>query len=121
MVHETSCVTGINLHVTLAPVSSQKVTPASTVLEGQERPQGVIGLGAGELHHNGTHWRLLLISRKDRVPNWNVRAIQRLRCQLGRFDFGRQLTSDAEHWPTSTGQFADGCDPSGPNWAGSGW
>ena len=25
---------------------------------------------------------------------------------------------DAEHWPTSTGQFADGCDPSEPNWAG---
>jgi hypothetical protein len=21
-------------------------------------------------------------------------------------------------WPTSTGQFADGCDPQAPNWAG---
>ena len=35
-----------------------------------------------------------------------------------RFDFGGQLAPDAEHWPTSTGQFADGCDPSEPNWAG---
>jgi hypothetical protein len=31
---------------------------------------------------------------------------------------GGQLASDAEHRPTSNGQFADGCDPSEPNWAG---
>jgi hypothetical protein len=38
----------------------------------------VIGLEGGELHHNGTHWRSLLILRKDRVPNRSVRTIQRL-------------------------------------------
>jgi hypothetical protein len=77
----------------------------------------VIGLG-GELHYNGTHRRSLLIQRKDRVPNRSVRTIRRLRCQLSRSDFGGQLASDAEHWPTSIGQFSDGCDPSEPNWAG---
>ena len=39
---------------------------------------GVIGLEGGELQHNGTHWRSLLIQRKDRVPNRNVRTIRRL-------------------------------------------
>jgi hypothetical protein len=38
----------------------------------------VIGLEGGELHHNGAHWRSLLIQRKDRVPNRNVRTIRRL-------------------------------------------
>ena len=38
----------------------------------------MIGLEGGELHHNGTHWRSLLILRKDRVPNRSVRTIQRL-------------------------------------------
>ena len=38
----------------------------------------MVGLGGGELHHNGTHWRSLLIYRKDRVPNRNVRTIRRL-------------------------------------------
>ena len=38
----------------------------------------MIGLEGGELHHNGTHWRSLLIYRKDRVPNRNVRTIRRL-------------------------------------------
>ena len=33
------------------------------------KPQGVIGLEGGELHHNGTHWRSLLIQRKVRVSN----------------------------------------------------
>jgi hypothetical protein len=56
----------------------------------------VIGLKGGELHHNGTHWRPLLIERKDRVQKRSVRNIQRLRCQLGRFDFGGQLAPDAE-------------------------
>ena len=79
----------------------------------------MIGLEGGELHHNGTHWRSLLISRKDRVPNRNVRTIRRL-CAAGLV--GSTLVGswlpDAEHWPTSTGQFADGLDPSEPNWAG---
>ena len=44
-----------------------------------------------------------------------MRTIRRL---LSRSDFGGQLAFDAEHWPTSTGQFSDGCDPSEPNWAG---
>jgi hypothetical protein len=38
----------------------------------------VIGLEGGELHHSGTHWRSLLIQRKDRGPNRNVRTIRRL-------------------------------------------
>lgn len=57
----------------------------------------MIGLEGGELHHNATHWRSLLIYRKDRVPNRNVRTIQTLRCQRSRFDFGRLLAPDAEH------------------------
>jgi hypothetical protein len=77
VVHGASCVTGIDLHITLAHVSSK--SPSSLELEGQVRPQGVIGLEGGELHHNGTHWRSLLIQRKDRVPNRNVRTIRRLR------------------------------------------
>jgi hypothetical protein len=36
-------------------------SPSSFALEGQGRPQGVIGLEGGDLHRNGTHWRLLLI------------------------------------------------------------
>jgi hypothetical protein len=42
----------------------------------------VIGLKGGELHHNGTHWRPLLIERKDRVPNRSVRNIQRCAASL---------------------------------------
>jgi len=42
----------------------------------------VIGLGGGRLHHNGTHSRSVLIQRKDRVPNRNVRTIRRL-CVAG--------------------------------------
>jgi hypothetical protein len=45
----------------------------------------VIGLEGGDLHHNGTHWRSLLISRKDRVPNRNMRTIRRL-CAAGSAD-----------------------------------
>src|SRR5258705_6583447 len=55
-----------------------RAPPVSTALEGQGRPQRVIGLEGGELHHNGTHWRSLLIWWKDRVPNRNVRTIRRL-------------------------------------------
>jgi hypothetical protein len=62
----------------------------------------VIGLEGGELHHNGTHWRSLLIQRKDRVPNRSVRTIQRLRCQLGRFDFGGQLAEPGRLQPASS-------------------
>jgi hypothetical protein len=29
----------------------------------------MIGLEGGELHHTGSHWRSLLICRKDRVSN----------------------------------------------------
>src|SRR5260370_41776729 len=60
------------------PSPCTRTPPAWTALEGQARPQGVIGLEGGELHHNGTHWRSLLIQRKDRVPNGNVRTIRRL-------------------------------------------
>jgi len=77
VVHVASRVTGIDLHITPARVSSK--SPSSLELEGQVRPQGVIGLEGGELHHNGTHWRSLLIKWKDRVPNGNVRTIRRLR------------------------------------------
>src|SRR5258708_36068415 len=61
-----------------SPCYLTRAPPAWTALEGQGRPQGVIGLEGGELHHNGTHWRSLLILRKDRVPNRSVRTIQRL-------------------------------------------
>jgi hypothetical protein len=36
-------------------------SPPSFALEGRGRPQEVIGLEGGDLHRNGTHWRLLLI------------------------------------------------------------
>ena len=57
----------------------------------------MIGLGGGELHHNGTHRRSLLNYRKDRVPNRNMRTIRRL-CAAGstRFDLGGQPAPDAE-------------------------
>jgi len=75
----------------------------------------VIGLEGGDLHHNGTHWRSLLISRKDRVPNRNMRNIRRL-CAAGSADSilagSRYLTRNF------TGRFTDGLDPSEPNWAG---
>ena len=37
---------------------------------------------------------------------------------LGWFDFGGQQAAWRRTWPASTGQIADGCDPSEPNWAG---
>jgi hypothetical protein len=57
----------------------------------------MIGLEGGDLHHNGTHWRSLLISRKDRVPNRNMRTIRRL-CAASLIGsiFGGQLAPDAE-------------------------
>ena len=86
VVHGARRVTGIDSHINPAPVST-KAPPAWTALEGQGRPQGVIGLGGGELHHNGTHWRSLLNLRKDRVPNGNVGTIRRLRAaSASRFD-----------------------------------
>src|SRR5258705_6546842 len=97
-----------------------RAPPVSTALEGQGRPQRVIGLEGGELHHNGTHWRSLLIWWKDRVPNRNVRTIRRLCAAslVGSTLVGSWLP-DAKHWPPiSTGKFAVGCDPSEPNWAG---
>src|SRR5437588_530390 len=50
----------------IAPGSCElkRAPPAWIVLEGQGRPQGVIGHEGGELHHSGTHWRSLLIQRK---------------------------------------------------------
>ena len=71
----------------------------------------MIGLEGGEPDHNGTHWHSQLIRRKGRLPNRSVRTIQRLGCQFSRADFGGQLASNAEHWPTLTGLFAKGCDP----------
>ena len=70
--------TGIDIHITLVSLLRSKEPLQLGPLEGQGRPQGVIGLEGGELHHNGTHWRSLLILRKDRVPNRSVRTIQRL-------------------------------------------
>ena len=61
---------------------AQKEAPPASHWRGKGRPQGVIGLEGGDLHHNGTHWRSLLISRKDRVPDRNMRRIRRL-CAAG--------------------------------------
>jgi hypothetical protein len=69
----------------------------------------VIGLEGGGPDHNGTHWHSQLIRRKGRLPNRSMHTIQRLGCQSGRLWW--QLASVAEHWPTSTGRSADGCDP----------
>jgi hypothetical protein len=117
VVHGASCVTGIDLHFTLAPVSSKE--PFQLRAGGaRERPQGVIGLEGGEPHHNGTHWRLLLIQRKDRVPNRNVRTIRRLCAAslLGSILAGSwRLTPNLAGF---TGRFPDGLDPSELNWAG---
>jgi hypothetical protein len=46
--------------ISASPLFAHK-SPSSLELEGQGRPQGVIGLEGGELHHNGMHWRALLI------------------------------------------------------------
>ena len=57
----------------------------------------MIGLGGGELHHNDTHWRSLLIQRKDRVPNGSVRPIRRLcAASLVGSTLVGQLAPDAE-------------------------
>ena len=76
----------------------------------------MIGLEGGDLHHNGTHWRSLLISRKDRVPNRNMRTIRRL-CAAGTVGWvwwavGCLTRNEADF------KFADGRDPSAPNWPG---
>jgi hypothetical protein len=76
VVHGASCIAGIDLHIAPAHVSSKE--PLQLGAGGAREAAGVIGLGGGELHHNGTHWRSLLIQRKDRVPNRNVRTIRRL-------------------------------------------
>jgi hypothetical protein len=49
---------------------------------GKGKPQGAIGPQRGTPHPNGAHWRSLLIRRKDRAPNRNVRTIRRL-CVTG--------------------------------------
>jgi hypothetical protein len=78
----------------------------------------VIGLEGGDLHHNGTHWRSLLISRKDRIPNRKMRTIRRL-CAAGSADSiltgSRYLARNVAYF---AGQFTDRLDPSEPNWAG---
>ena len=78
VVHRASGVTGINLHITLAPVSAEKPLQLGPRWRGKGRPGGVIGLEGGELHHNGTQWRSLLIWRKDQIANRSVRTIRRL-------------------------------------------
>ena len=72
VVHRACCVTGIDLDITLTPDSSKEPLQLGPRWRGKWRPQGGIGLGGRELHLNGTHWRSLLIQRKDRVPNGNV-------------------------------------------------
>ena len=47
VVHGASCITGIDLHITLAPVSSQEPLQLGPRWRGKGRPQGVIGLGGG--------------------------------------------------------------------------
>jgi hypothetical protein len=119
VVHGASCVTGIDLDITLAPVSSKEPLQAGPRWRGKWRPQGGIGLGGGELHLNGTHWSSLLIQRKDRVPNGNVCTIQRLcAASLDRFDVGGQWALTLNPRPTPTGQYPDSCDPSEWNWVG---
>jgi hypothetical protein len=118
VVHGASCVTGIDFHITLVTVGSEKPLQPGPGWRGKGRPEGEIGLGEEELHHNGTHWRSLLIQRKDRVPNRRVRPIRRLCAPARSVPLWWQLASDAEHWPpTSTGKFADGSVPSKPTWA----
>ena len=112
-----SCVTGIDLHITLAPVSAEKPLQLGPRWRGKGRPGGVIGLEGGEPHHNGTHWRELLIWRKDRVPNRSVRTIRRL-CAASLV--GSTLVGSwrlEQNLPASTGRFVDGCDTSESNWA----
>jgi hypothetical protein len=77
----------------------------------------VIGLGGGELHHNRTHWRSLLSWWKVGVPNGNVLTIQRL-CAAYSVRLWWAARCLTKNLPTSTGEFADGCDPSESNWAG---
>ena len=48
MVHGASCFAGIDLHSTLAPVSSQEPLQRGPRWRGKGRPQGVIGLGGRE-------------------------------------------------------------------------
>jgi hypothetical protein len=52
---------GIDLHITLAPVSSKEPLQLRSRWRGKERPVGWIGLEGEEPHHNGAHWRSLLI------------------------------------------------------------
>jgi hypothetical protein len=117
VVHGASSVTGIDLHIAPAHVSSKEPLQlgagGAREAAGSDRPRG-----RGDLQHNGTHWRSLLIQRKDRVPNRNVRTIRRL-CAASlvgsTLEGGRRLM---QNLAASTGQLADGCDPSEPNWAG---
>jgi hypothetical protein len=83
VVHGASCVTGIDLHITLTPVSSQEPLQLDRA-GGQRRPQGVIGLEGGEFHRNGTPLALT-------IDLAEASSTKRLRCQLSRFDFGGQL------------------------------
>jgi hypothetical protein len=92
VVHGASCVTDIDLRIPWALLHHEN-PPTWIALEGQGKPQGVIDLQTGQLHHTRTHRRSLLIQWKDRVPNRSVRTIRGLRCQLRRFDFGGDLAA----------------------------
>ena len=63
VVHGASCVTGIALRITLALLARKNPLQLGPRWRGKggRRPQGVIGLEGGELRHNATHWRSLLI------------------------------------------------------------
>jgi hypothetical protein len=78
VVQEASCISCMDLHMIMAPVSSKEPLQLGA-LEGQGSPQGVIGLEGGETRHNGMLWRSLLIEWKDRIPTRSVRTIRRLR------------------------------------------
>src|SRR5260370_37547980 len=96
VVHGASCVTGIDLHITLVSLlRSKEPLQLGSGWRGKGRPPGVIGLGGGELHHNGTHWSSLLNKRKDRVPNRHVCTIRRLCAASGSILVGsRRLTQN---------------------------
>jgi hypothetical protein len=78
----------------------------------------VIGLGGGQLHHNDMHSRSVLIQRKDRVPNRNVRTIRRL-CAAGLAGStvfgGRRLSNNTDRLHQPVGR---PLSPSEPNGAG---
>jgi hypothetical protein len=57
----STCVTGIDLDIILTPLYSKKPLQLGSRWRGKGEATGMIGLKGGELHHNGTLWRSLLI------------------------------------------------------------